>query len=367
MDVGLATTDASGVATLPGVALTGFDAALFDGAVEASFAGDATDSASSASGVLMVSPAPATLSLGGLVTTYDGTGQMAIVSTTPADLAGVSVTYTQNDLTVAAPTTAGSYTVTATLDNPNYTAPEVTGTLIINQATPTITWANPADIVYGTPLGPQQLDATSSLAGTFAYTQTAGIVLNAGAAQVLSGTFTPADTVDYSSVTTTVTINVLPGDADDHLGQSRGHRLRHALGPAAARRLGVHSGHVRLHAGRGHHPGRRGCTSAVGTFTPVDSTDYSSVTTTATINVLPATPVVTWTNPPAIVYGTPLGPAQLDATASTPGTFTYTPAAGTVLSAGAGQTLSVTFVPDDTADYAATPPPASSSTSCQRP
>ena len=87
VDVGSATTDASGVATLPGVALTGFDAALVAGAVEASFAGDATDSATSASGVLMVSPAPATLSLDGLVTTYDGTAHTASLSTAPAGLA----------------------------------------------------------------------------------------------------------------------------------------------------------------------------------------------------------------------------------------------------------------------------------------
>ena len=34
-----------------------------------------------------------------------------------------------------------------------------------------------------------------------------------------------------------------------------------------------------------------------------------------------------------------------------PGTFTYTPAAGTVLKAGTGQTLSVSFTPTDTTDY----------------
>ena len=33
------------------------------------------------------------------------------------------------------------------------------------------------------------------------------------------------------------------------------------------------------------------------------------------------------------------------------GTPTYTPATGTVLSAGSGQTLSVTFAPTDTTDY----------------
>src|SRR5205809_4507977 len=39
--------------------------------------------------------------------------------------------------------------------------------------------------------------------------------------------------------------------------------------------------------------------------------------------------------------------AQLNATATVTGTFAYTPAAGTVLSAGSGQMLSVTFTPTD--------------------
>ena len=34
------------------------------------------------------------------------------------------------------------------------------------------------------------------------------------------------------------------------------------------------------------------------------------------------------------------------------GTFAYTPASGTVLKAGNGQTLNVTFTPTDTTDYA---------------
>jgi hypothetical protein len=53
----------------------------------------------------------------------------------------------------------------------------------------------------------------------------------------------------------------------------------------------------------------------------------------------------------SIPYGTPLSSAQLNATASVPGTFAYTPAAGTVLPAGSGQTLSVIFTPADGGDY----------------
>jgi hypothetical protein len=54
-----------------------------------------------------------------------------------------------------------------------------------------------------------------------------------------------------------------------------------------------------------------------------------------------------------ILTTTPLGPAELNATADTPGTFVYTPAEGTFLSAGT-QTLSVTFTPSDTTHYAVT-------------
>ena len=69
------------------------------------------------------------------------------------------------------------------------------------------------------------------------------------------------------------------------------------------------------------------------------------------INVLKATPVITWATPADITYGTALSATQLNATASVPGTFVYTPAAGTVLNAGAAQTLSVTFTPTDAANY----------------
>jgi glucuronoarabinoxylan endo-1,4-beta-xylanase len=63
-----------------------------------------------------------------------------------------------------------------------------------------------------------------------------------------------------------------------------------------------------------------------------------------------STPTITWPTPAAITYGTALSATQLDATASVAGTFTYSPAAGTVLTAGS-QTLSVTFTPTDTTDY----------------
>jgi uncharacterized repeat protein (TIGR01451 family) len=63
-----------------------------------------------------------------------------------------------------------------------------------------------------------------------------------------------------------------------------------------------------------------------------------------------AFPVITWNNPADIIYGTALDGTQLNATANTPGTFTYTPAAGTVLGKGP-HNLHVDFTPTDTVNY----------------
>ena len=78
----------------------------------------------------------------------------------------------------------------------------------------------------------------------------------------------------------------------------------------------------------------------------------SSTTATTTASITKATPTITWPTPANIVFGTALSATQLNATAgSVPGSFVYSPPAGTVPSVGAGQTLSVTFTPTDTTDY----------------
>jgi hypothetical protein len=75
--------------------------------------------------------------------------------------------------------------------------------------------------------------------------------------------------------------------------------------------------------------------------------------TPVTVLVSQGTPTVTWPTPASIVSGTPLGSNQLDATANVPGTFTYNPPSGTVLPVGV-QALTVTFAPNDSADYVST-------------
>jgi hypothetical protein len=92
------------------------------------------------------------------------------------------------------------------------------------------------------------------------------------------------------------------------------------------------------------------------TFTPTDSLSFLATTKTVTLTVTQAAPVLTWATPASIAFGVPLTATQLNATAAgvtgaaLPGTFAYTPAAGTVLNAGT-QTLSVSFVPTNALDY----------------
>ena len=139
--------------------------------------------------------------------------------------------------------------------------------------TPQITWPTPADIAFGTPLGPDQLAATAPVAGTFTYTPGAGTLLPVGIHE-LSVAFTPDDTLHYTTATFSVMLTVVP----------------------------------------------------------------------------PALNSVAWADPAPIPYGTPLGPDQLNALSSVPGTFAYHPGVGTVFMPGQ-HALVADFTPDDTTNH----------------
>ena len=86
------------------------------------------------------------------------------------------------------------------------------------------------------------------------------------------------------------------------------------------------------------------------TLNPTNTSDYATATQTVSLTVTKATPAITWATPSVIPYGTALSAAQLDASSATAGSFVYTPAAGTLLSAGVHK-LSVTFTPSDLNSY----------------
>jgi streptogramin lyase len=254
------------------------------------------------------------------------------------------------------PTTAGSLIGSLTLtDNnlnasaPAFTTQSVTLSGTATQAAPTITWATPAAIIYGTPLGAAQLNATSTVAGTFNYSPAAGTLLAAGQ-QTLAVTFAPTDSTDYTSATASVTLTV--NQASPILTCATPAPIVYGT-PISAAMFGCSS----------NVPGTFVYTPAIGTvpaagsnsvsiaFTPTDTTDYTTAMTSVMLTVNKATPSITWAAPAAITYGTPLSGTQLNATSPVAGSFSYLPPAGTVLNAGT-QTLTVTFTPNDGADYA---------------
>jgi hypothetical protein len=99
-----------------------------------SYGGDSRNnpstSASSNTTITIVVKNAATVTLGNLVVTYDGTPKPATATTNPSGLA-VTITYNGSS---TPPTLPGSYTVVASVNDPNYVG-SATGTLVISGIT----------------------------------------------------------------------------------------------------------------------------------------------------------------------------------------------------------------------------------------
>ncbi len=247
--------------------------------------------------------------------------------------------------------TAGVHQLTVDFvptDTTDYLSSTGTVTITVNQAVPSITWSNPAAIPYGTTLGGTQLNASSSVAGTFTYLPAAGTTLTAGTHQ-LSVSFVPTDNVDYAVATKSVSISV--NQATPSIAWTAPAAIAYGTALSAAQLSASSSvaGSFVYNPVAGTVLTAGPHTLAV-TFTPTDTTDYTTATSSVQLTVNQATPSIAWTAPAAIAYGTALGATQVSASSPVAGSFVYNPAAGTVLTAGP-HTLSVTFTPTDTADY----------------
>ncbi|HZR27543.1 MAG TPA: FG-GAP-like repeat-containing protein, partial [Terriglobales bacterium] len=103
----------------------------------------------------------------------------------------------------------GTHHITATYYGTGTFKPSSSGavTQVVNPGPPPIAWNTPTPITYGTALSATQLNATSNVPGTFVYNPAAGTILPAGS-QTLSVTFTPTDTINYTTATATVPLIV---------------------------------------------------------------------------------------------------------------------------------------------------------------
>jgi subtilisin family serine protease/uncharacterized protein with FMN-binding domain len=133
----------------------------------------------SASGTFTITKPAATVTLSNLTQTYTGSPLTPTATTNPA---GLSITWTN-----ATQTAAGTYTVTATVNDPNYTG-SATGTFVINKASATVSLGNLSQGYTGSALKPTATTSPSGLAVTWT-----------NAPQTAAGTYTVTATVNDSN------------------------------------------------------------------------------------------------------------------------------------------------------------------------
>ncbi|PYR14284.1 MAG: hypothetical protein DMG00_04060, partial [Acidobacteria bacterium] len=137
------------------------------------------------------------LPLAGRTVTFTLNGQPK--GTTTTDASGFAVFLNATLAGINAGTHPGAIAASFAGDG-SYAPSSATGDLVVFKRFPFISWGYPAPIVHGTRLDATQLNAFADLPGAFIYSPPAGTILPVGAQQIISLTFTPADTTNYMIV-----------------------------------------------------------------------------------------------------------------------------------------------------------------------
>lgn len=242
----------------------------------------------------------------------------------------------------------GTHTLTVNFtptDGTKYTSKQASVSVTVLKATPAIAWRTPDPMAYGTALSANELDATASVPGRFAYIPSMGAMLSAGT-HTPSALFTPTDSENYtpaqaavSLFVTKATPNIAWPTPDPIIyGTALSDKELNATAPVSGTFTYSPAAGEALSAGEQ--------TLSV-LFTPADLMDYNPAKASVPLVVTKAAPtVITWPAPAELPYGNGLSDTELNATASEPGTFVYSPGAGEVLSPGI-HTLQVSFTPED--------------------
>jgi hypothetical protein len=234
---GVVSADATGACTASGTTVTIIAAG--DCTVIVSKAGTANHlAASPVSRIFTVSKAvaaltwdaPADISYG----TQLGDAQLdAVVDVVGNPTGTIEYTLADGTSAVGKVLPAGRHKLTATWTptDPGWKSATRSVTITVGKAVPDLTWATPADIVHGTALGGDQLNAVSNQPGTLTYAvdggsdPAAGQVLAVGD-HTLQVTFVPDDTANFLTATAQVSVTVTPQpDSPDTLGPEAQHQI----------------------------------------------------------------------------------------------------------------------------------------------
>lgn len=230
---------------------------------------------------------------------------------------------------------AGSYTVTVT--NAGGIVMSNAAVLSIGSVATTFSLLSPTLTYTGAVQGPTILSNPGGATFTTGGTLTATNVGNYTATATATGSYTGTNNSLTWSITKAPATVTLGGLANTYTGT-----------PKAATATTTPSGLTVnfTYDGSSTAPTNAGSYAVLTTVNEANYTGSSS----GTLIIAKATPVITWATPAPINVGTPLSATQLNATADVAGTFVYSPASGAVLAAGS-QNLGATFTPTDTTNY----------------
>ena len=160
--------------------------------------------------LLTINKAAATVSLGGLAATYDGTVKNATASTTPSAL-NVTFTYAGS---ATAPSAVGTYAVVGTINDTNY-AGNATGSLVITKAAQTITFDALTPVTFGgapfdltaTTTSPLSVSLVSSNPNVATISGTKVTIIGAGETTIAASQEGNSNYTAAVSVSRTLTVN----------------------------------------------------------------------------------------------------------------------------------------------------------------
>ncbi|MRS04916.1 hypothetical protein EG832_17130, partial [bacterium] len=149
----------------------------------ATYAGDDNYFGSNGSKDFSITKATATIGLnaGSLTQTFSNSQKVVTATTNPA---GLSYSVTYNGSTTA-PKNAGSYTIVATITDPNYNATSANGTLTINKATAIVTLDNLTQTYDGSAKSASASTNPTGLKVDFTYNGKSDLPVHAGSYDVV--------------------------------------------------------------------------------------------------------------------------------------------------------------------------------------
>jgi hypothetical protein len=283
-------------------------------------------------------------------------GQKLSDSSLSGGTSSVSGVFEFTDPNVKPGTGISSQSVTFTPnDSINYSSTTINISVTVNKATPSITNNPTANaITYGQKLSETTLNnGSASVPGTFAFSNP-NTVPSAGSTSQ-SVTFSPTDSTNYNTATTDITVTV-----------NKAAPAISSIPTASAITYGQKLSSSTLNGGIASVPGvfaftnpdtspNTGSTNQSITFTPTDTSNYSTTSANISVTVNKATPsITTKPNPSNITLGQKLADSTLNGgIASVNGSFAFTNP-NTQPTAIGTSSQSVTFTPDDTDNYLTT-------------